>query len=393
MKIVIVGIGYVGLANAILFSKNNENEVVLLDIDENKIQSINNHKSPIKDELIENFFAQNINKLYATSNAKKAYLNADFAVIATPTDYNEQTNFFDTRSIENVLKDIKDINSKINIIIKSTVPIGYTKTIKHQFNMPNIVFSPEFLREGSALYDSLYPNRIIIGDKSALGQVIGSLFLENIEKKNVDIFYMDSNEAESVKLFSNAYLAMRVGFFNEVDSYARKHNLNSADIINGISADSRIGKYYNNPSFGYGGYCLPKDTKQLLANFHNIPNGLIKAIVETNEIRKKFITQLIIEKKPNVLGIYRLIMKQNADNFRNSVIIDIIKYLQEYNSDIKLLIYEPLIKEEKFLNITIENNFNVFKTKVDLIVANRFDDSLKKVKDKVFSADVFYTDI
>ncbi|HHP5557870.1 TPA: UDP-glucose 6-dehydrogenase KfiD, partial [Campylobacter jejuni] len=215
---------------------------------------------------------------------------------------------------ENVLKDIKNINSKINVIIKSTVPIGYTKTIKQKFNMSNIVFSPEFLREGSALYDSLYPSRIIIGDKSVLGKTIGDLFLKNIEKKNVDIFYMDSDEAESVKLFSNTYLAMRVGFFNEVDSYARKHNLNSADIIKGISADDRIGKYYNNPSFGYGGYCLPKDTKQLLANFYNIPNSLIKAIVETNEIRKKFITQLILEKKPNILGIYRLIMKQNSDN-------------------------------------------------------------------------------
>ncbi|EHT8106282.1 UDP-glucose/GDP-mannose dehydrogenase family protein, partial [Campylobacter jejuni] len=350
MKIVIVGIGYVGLANAILFSKNNENEVVLLDIDENKIQSINNHKSPIKDKLIEKFFVQNISKLHATSNIKEAYFNADFAVIATPTDYDEQLNFFDTRSIENVLKDIKNINSKINVIIKSTVPIGYTKTIKQKFNMSNIVFSPEFLREGSALYDSLYPSRIIIGDKSVLGKTIGDLFLKNIEKKNVDIFYMDSDEAESVKLFSNTYLAMRVGFFNEVDSYARKHNLNSADIIKGISADDRIGKYYNNPSFGYGGYCLPKDTKQLLANFYNIPNSLIKAIVETNEIRKKFITQLILEKKPNILGIYRLIMKQNSDNFRNSVIIDIIKYLQEYNSNIELIIYEPLVKEKKFLN-------------------------------------------
>ncbi|EAL5915544.1 UDP-glucose/GDP-mannose dehydrogenase family protein [Campylobacter jejuni] len=393
MKIVIVGIGYVGLANAILFSKNNENEVVLLDIDENKIQSINNHKSPIKDKLIEKFFVQNISKLHATSNIKEAYFNTDFAVIATPTDYDEQLNFFDTRSIENVLKDIKNINSKINVIIKSTVPIGYTKTIKQKFNMSNIVFSPEFLREGSALYDSLYPSRIIIGDKSVLGKTIGDLFLKNIEKKNVDIFYMDSDEAESVKLFSNTYLAMRVGFFNEVDSYARKHNLNSADIIKGISADDRIGKYYNNPSFGYGGYCLPKDTKQLLANFYNIPNSLIKAIVETNEIRKKFITQLILEKKPNILGIYRLIMKQNSDNFRNSVIIDIIKYLQEYNSNIELIIYEPLVKEKKFLNIKVENDFNVFGAKVDLIIANRFDDKLKEIKDKVFSADVFYTDI
>ncbi|EAI3824303.1 nucleotide sugar dehydrogenase [Campylobacter coli] len=392
MKIVIIGIGYVGLANAVLFAKNSENEIVLLDVDKNKIQSINNHQSPIKDKLIEDFFTKNMSRLYATSNIKEAYFNADFAVIATPTDYNEQLNFFNTESIENVLKDIKNINSCINVIIKSTVPIGYTKTIRQKFNMPNIIFSPEFLREGSALYDSLYPSRIIVGDKGNLGKVVADLFVKSIEKKNIDIFYMDSDEAESVKLFSNAYLAMRVGFFNEVDSYARKYNLNSADIIKGISADSRIGKYYNNPSFGYGGYCLPKDTKQLLANFHNIPNSLIKAIVESNEIRKKFIIQLILEKKPGILGIYRLIMKQNADNFRNSVIVDIIKYLQEYNN-IEMIIYEPLVKEKTFLDIKVENNFDIFGAKVDLIAANRFDNQLKKVKDKVFSADVFYTDI
>ncbi|TBR82613.1 nucleotide sugar dehydrogenase [Campylobacter novaezeelandiae] len=392
MKILVVGIGYVGLANAILLSR--QYDVLLADIDENKVKCVNNNKSPINDELIEKFFRENPDKLKAVlADTSQVYKDFDYIIIAVSTNYNDTIDFFDTKNIEDILKKIKNINSNAIVIIKSTIPIGYTKRIKKEFKFDNIVFSPEFLREGSALYDCLNPSRMIIGDKGNLGKQVAELFYKSIQKKNLKTFFMDSDEAESVKLFSNTYLAMRISFFNEIDTYAKNYNLNVLDIINGVCADPRIGDYYNNPSFGYGGYCLPKDTKQLLANFKNIPNSLIKAIVESNEVRKKFISNSILSRNVKNIGIFRLIMKNNSDNFRNSVILDIINYLKKYNNDLNFIIHEPLLKDDKFQGIKIENNLNSFIEKSDLIVANRISRELIKVKSKIFSSDLFLTDL
>ncbi|MBK1963780.1 nucleotide sugar dehydrogenase [Campylobacter novaezeelandiae] len=392
MKILVVGIGYVGLANAILLSR--QYDVLLADIDENKVKCVNNNKSPINDELIEKFFRENPDKLKAIlADTSQVYKDFDYIIIAVSTNYNDTIDFFDTKNIEDILKKIKNINSNAIVIIKSTIPIGYTKRIKKEFKFDNIVFSPEFLREGSALYDCLNPSRMIIGDKGNLGKQVAELFYKSIQKNNLKTFFMDSDEAESVKLFSNTYLAMRISFFNEIDTYAKNYNLNVLDIINGVCADPRIGDYYNNPSFGYGGYCLPKDTKQLLANFKNIPNSLIKAIVESNEVRKKFISNSILSRNVKNIGIFRLIMKNNSDNFRNSVILDIINYLKKYNNDLNFIIHEPLLKDDKFQGIKIENNLNSFIEKSDLIVANRISRELIKVKSKIFSSDLFLTDL
>ncbi|TBR81296.1 nucleotide sugar dehydrogenase [Campylobacter novaezeelandiae] len=392
MKILVVGIGYVGLANAILLSR--QYDVLLADIDENKVKCVNNNKSPINDELIEKFFRENPDKLKAVlADTSQVYKDFDYIIIAVSTNYNDTIDFFDTKNIEDILKKIKNINSNAIVIIKSTIPIGYTKRIKKEFKFDNIVFSPEFLREGSALYDCLNPSRMIIGDKGNLGKQVAELFYKSIQKKNLKTFFMDSDEAESVKLFSNTYLAMRISFFNEIDTYAKNYNLNVLDIINGVCADPRIGDYYNNPSFGYGDYCLPKDTKQLLANFKNIPNSLIKAIVESNEVRKKFISNSILSRNVKNIGIFRLIMKNNSDNFRNSVILDIINYLKKYNNDLNFIIHEPLLKDDKFQGIKIENNLNSFIEKSDLIVANRISRELIKVKSKIFSSDLFLTDL
>lgn len=392
MKILVVGIGYVGLANAILLSR--QYDVLLADIDENKVKCVNNNKSPINDELIEKFFRENPDKLKAVlADTSQVYKDFDYIIIAVSTNYNDTIDFFDTKNIEDILKKIKNINSNAIVIIKSTIPIGYTKRIKKEFKFDNIVFSPEFLREGSALYDCLNPSRMIIGDKGNLGKQVAELFYKSIQKNNLKTFFMDSDEAESVKLFSNTYLAMRISFFNEIDTYAKNYNLNVLDIINGVCADPRIGDYYNNPSFGYGGYCLPKDTKQLLANFKNIPNSLIKAIVESNEVRKKFISNSILSRNVKNIGIFRLIMKNNSDNFRNSVILDIINYLKKYNNDLNFIIHEPLLKDDKFQGIKIENNLNSFIEKSDLIVANRISRELIKVKSKIFSSDLFLTDL
>ncbi|HEG2606446.1 nucleotide sugar dehydrogenase [Campylobacter sp. W0066.1] len=387
MKIAVVGIGYVGLSNAVLLSQNHE--VFMLDIDHKKVEKINNKENVIQDDLIEEYLKYKPLNIQAHTNQEIVYKNTDYIIIATPTNYNEDLNHFDTSSIEEVISSALKINPSVTIIIKSTIPIGYTEKIKKQFNYENIIFCPEFLREGKALYDNLHPSRIIVGEKSSKGLKIAKLFQENALKKDISVYLTNSTEAESIKLFSNTYLAMRIGFFNEIDTYARKHGLDTKDIIMGVSADPRIGNYYNNPSFGYGGYCLPKDTKQLLQNFKNTPNNLIKAIVKTNETRKIFIKDTILSLKQKRIGIYRLIMKKDSDNFRNSVMLDIIKYLKNHNADI--IIYEPLLNDETD-EFSIENNFAHFIESCDIIIANRIDDKIRNYKYKIFTADVFECD-
>ncbi|TXE89691.1 nucleotide sugar dehydrogenase [Campylobacter volucris] len=387
MNITVVGIGYVGLSNAVLLSRYNN--VILLDIDENKVNDINMKKSPIEDNLISKYMHEFDLKLEATLDKEYAFKNSDYIIIATPTNYNEDTNFFDTSSIETVIHDILIYNNKAIIIIKSTIPIGYTEKLKNKFSTHNIIFSPEFLREGKALYDNLYPSRIIIGEKSDRARYIANMFVKASLKIDVPVFFMNSSEAECVKLFSNAYLAMRIGFFNELDTYAIFNNLNTRDIIDGVSADLRIGNYYNNPSFGYGGYCLPKDTKQLLANFRGISNSLIGAIVKTNEIRKNNIVKFILSKSTKNIGIYRLLMKKNADNFRNSIMLDLIDMIKK---DIEVIIYEPLITDNMFKDCVVDNDINSFLQKSELIVANRIDYNIYKYKDKIFTTDIFESD-
>ncbi|MCV3426094.1 nucleotide sugar dehydrogenase [Campylobacter lari] len=387
MKIAVVGIGYVGLSNAVLLSQNHE--VFMLDIDHKKVEKINNKENVIQDDLIEEYLKYKPLNIQAHTNQEIVYKNTDYIIIATPTNYNEDLNHFDTSSIEEVISSALKINPSATIIIKSTIPIGYTEKIKKQFNYESIIFCPEFLREGKALYDNLHPSRIIVGEKSSRGLKIAKLFQENALKKDISVYLTNPTEAESIKLFSNTYLAMRIGFFNEIDTYARKHGLDTKDIIMGVSADPRIGNYYNNPSFGYGGYCLPKDTKQLLQNFKDTPNNLIKAIVKTNETRKIFIKDTILSLKQKRIGIYRLIMKKDSDNFRNSVMLDIIKYLKNHNAD--MIIYEPLLNDETD-EFSIENNFEHFIESCDIIIANRIDDKIRNYKYKIFTADVFECD-
>lgn len=384
MNITIVGTGYVGLSNAMLFSK--KHKITALDIDPLKIDLLNKRISPIQDNLIQEYLLET-NNFLATLSTDTAYTNADIIIIATPTNYDEHKNFFDTSSIENVLTQLSERNSTAVIVIKSTIPVGFTEKTKQIFPNLNIVFSPEFLREGQALYDNLYPSRIVIGDKSDTGIMLGKLFKDSALKDNVDVLLLNSTEAEAVKLFSNTYLAMRVAYFNELDSYCEMRNLDSRDIINAVCLDPRIGDHYNNPSFGYGGYCLPKDTKQLLANYSDIPQNLIEAIIKSNRTRKDFIVEQIVAQQPKTVGIYRLIMKQGSDNFRKSAIQGIMRRLKEKN--IKVVIYEPTLNETVFFDYEVISDLKDFKSSSDLIVVNRMSDDLLDVKSKVYSRDIF----
>jgi len=390
MNIAVAGIGYVGLSNAVLLSQFYN--VIAYDIDNEKVDSVNNRISPIEDSEIEAFFKQKSLNLKAVSDSSLAFNSAEFIIIATPTDYDTESNFFNTSSIENVLKDIQNNNPNATVIIKSTVPVGYTKDIKKRF-LNKIIFSPEFLREGKALYDNLYPSRIIMGDNSNEAKTFAEMLLHASAKDQVDILYMDSTEAEAVKLFSNTYLAMRVAYFNELDSYAEIHNLDSKCIIKGVGLDPRIGSHYNNPSFGYGGYCLPKDTKQLKANYKDVPNNLIGAIVEANSTRKDFIADQIIAQKPKLVGVYRLIMKSGSDNFRASSIQGIMKRIKA--KGIEVVVYEPVLSAEKqkhFFNSKVINDLSKFKEICDVIVTNRLTNEILDVKEKVYTRDIFNSD-
>jgi len=391
MNITIVGTGYVGLSISTLLSQRHN--VITLDIDESKVELINNKKSPIEDKEIEDFFSNKKLDLHATLDQELAYKDSDYIVISTPTDYDTENNYFDTSSIESVLHDIKEINPNVPVIIKSTVPVGYTKSLRQKFNKENIYFSPEFLREGRALFDNLYPSRIIVGSKTDEARVFSEILLEGSLKENVEVILMGSTEAEAVKLFSNTYLALRVAYFNELDSYAESHDLDALEIINGVCLDPRIGEHYNNPSFGYGGYCLPKDTKQLRANYKDIPNNIISAIVEANSTRKDFIADQIIKKNPKIVGIYRLVMKAGSDNFRSSSIQGIMKRVKA--KGIRVVVYEPVLTENKqteFFHSKVVNNLNDFKQMSDIIVANRLTDEILDVKQKVYTRDLFNSD-
>ena len=383
-KITVVGTGYVGLSNAMLFAL--KHEVIALDIDKTRVQLLQQRKSPIQDELIELYLAKDID-FQATLDSTLAYANAEVIIVATPTNYDEQTNYFDTSSIEQVLKDLNHRNSQAIIVIKSTIPVGFTQKMQEQYPNLNIVFSPEFLREGKALLDNLYPSRIVVGDMSEVGQKVGALFKSGSLKEDVDVLLMNATEAEAVKLFSNTYLAMRVAYFNELDTYCASRGLNSKDIINAVGKDPRIGMHYNNPSFGYGGYCLPKDTKQLLANYQDVPQTLISAIIQSNTTRKDFIAEQIVKKAPETVGIYRLVMKAGSDNFRQSAIQGIMKRLKA--KGIRVVVYEPVLQEASLFGSDVINELVEFKQQSDIIIANRIVSDLDDVLEKVFTRDLF----
>jgi UDPglucose 6-dehydrogenase len=388
VKIAVVGIGYVGLSNAILLAQNNQ--VVLLDVLPEKIEMLNRKQSPIRDIDIENYLTNVQLNLHATLNRQEAYENADFVIVATPTDYDPETNCFNTQSILAVIEQVRLINPETTIVIKSTVPVGFTIKMREHFDTDKIIFSPEFLREGKALHDNLHPSRIVIGDSSRQARIFVDLFRQGAVKKDIEVLYTGNTEAESIKLFANTYLAMRVAFFNELDTYAAMNNLNSGQIIKGVSLDPRIGDHYNNPSFGYGGYCLPKDTKQLLANYQDIPQKLMHAIVEANTVRKEFIAESILKRNPKVVGIYRLIMKSGSDNFRNSSVQSIM--LQIAARGISVIVYEPTLKVDEFLGYKVLSDIESFKEKADVIVANRIVEDIRDVIDKVYSRDLFGKD-
>jgi len=388
MKIAVAGTGYVGLSIATLLSQ--KNEVVALDVIPEKVDMINKKISPIRDKEIEEFFENKKLNLKATLDYKEAFEDAKYIVISTPTNYDDEKNYFDTSSVEDIIQKVISMNINTTMIVKSTIPVGFIESMKKKYEIDNIMFSPEFLREGHALYDNLYPSRIIVGERSKRAEEFAELLKEAALKKDISVLFMNSTEAEAVKLFANTYLALRVAYFNELDTYAETKGLNSKDIIEGVGLDPRIGTHYNNPSFGYGGYCLPKDTKQLLANYNNVPQNLIEAIVKSNQTRKKHIVDMIMQKNPNIVGIYRLTMKKNSDNFRASAIQEIIERLK--NKNIEIMIYEPTLKATEFNECKVINDFSEFSRKSDIILANRIEEELKDVKDKVYTRDLYRKD-